>query len=86
MSRLLGDGGKICRQHRNVLIRASGGFANCLVLDKLMLHSWLDSPIVSLSWVVLWSLLLDESLIETEIMSNAVLPSSIRSTVEFVGI
>jgi hypothetical protein len=47
-----------------------------------MLHARFDCPIISLARVVLRSLLLDEMLVQTEVVPNAVLPTGILGAVE----
>lgn len=50
-----------------------------------MLHARKNDPVVTFSGVILWSLLLYECFVETEVVSNTILPStatSICSTIE----
>ena len=51
-----------------------------------MLGPRLDGPVAALARIILWPLLLDEALVETEVVSDAVLPAGVVSPVVREGV
>jgi len=52
------------------------------IFKKLLLHTLLDSPVVALAGVILGPFLLDECLVETEVVTDTVLPARVPGAIE----
>lgn len=53
------------------------GATHLFVLEELHLHARLNGPVVTLARIILGSLLLNECLVETEIVPDAILPTGV---------
>lgn len=72
--------------HDGKVLGGRSSLARGLLLDELLLHSLLDSPVVALTGVVLGPLNFDESLVEAEVVSDTILPPGLFSLVKLEGI
>lgn len=52
-----------------------GSTTQGFVLEKLRLHARFDCPVISLAGIILWPFLLDECLVQTQVVTNAILPA-----------
>jgi hypothetical protein len=66
------------------ILGCGGGLASRLLVQILCFVTGLDHPIVAFTRVILRSLDLHKSLLETEVMANAVLPASISRAIKGV--
>lgn len=68
--------------HDGEVLGSRDGFARGLFLEELELGAGLDAPVVALAGIVLWSLDFDKVLVQTQVVSNAILPACVIGVVE----
>lgn len=71
-----------CRERKT----GHGSATQGLVLEKLRLHARFDCPVIPFSWVILGSFLFNERLVQTQIVTDTVLPTGIAVLVIGKGI
>lgn len=70
------------RRHDGEVLCRRGRLSRRLFLEELLLSARLNTPVVSLAWIILGSLNLDKILVQAKVMANTILPAGVIGVIK----